>query len=98
MNGTVIPILILGKSPTNAHIPTETMSNTIDATGYNCPIPVLKARKAIKSLNAGDEIVVLASDPASAIDIPHFCNTTGNELLEQSEDDGVFRYLIRKAD
>lgn len=72
------------------------MSNTIDATGYNCPIPVLKARKAIKSLNDGDEVTVLASDPASAIDIPHFCNTTGHELLEQTEEDGVFRYVIRK--
>ncbi|MEQ8666267.1 MAG: sulfurtransferase TusA [Rhodospirillales bacterium] len=72
------------------------MSNIIDATGYNCPIPVLKARKAIKSIDAGEEIVVLASDPASAIDIPHFCNTAGHELLEQSEEEGVFRYLIRK--
>lgn len=72
------------------------MSNTIDATGYNCPIPVLKARKAIKGMSSGDELIVLASDPASAIDIPHFCNTTGHELLEQSEDKGVFRYRIRK--
>lgn len=72
------------------------MSTTIDATGYNCPIPVLKARKAIKSLDDGEEIVVLASDPASSIDIPHFCNTTGHELVEQSEENGVFRYRIRK--
>lgn len=72
------------------------MSNVVDATGYNCPIPVLKARKALKGLTAGEEVTVLASDPASAIDIPHFCNTTGNELLEQSESDGVFTYRIRK--
>jgi len=72
------------------------MSNVIDATGYNCPIPVLKARKALKGLAGGEEVTVLASDPASAIDIPHFCNTTGNELLSQSERDGVFTYRIRK--
>lgn len=72
------------------------MSNMVDATGYNCPIPVLKARKAIKSLKDGEELIVLASDPASAIDIPHFCNTTGHDLLAQEENDGVFRYRIRK--
>ena len=73
------------------------MSSTIDATGYNCPIPVLKARKALKSMEPGSEITVLATDPASAIDIPHFCNTTGNELIDQSETDGIYTYRIRKG-
>ena len=73
------------------------MSSTIDATGYNCPIPVLKARKALKSMEPGSGITVLATDPASAIDIPHFCNTTGNELIDQSETDGIYTYRIRKG-
>lgn len=72
------------------------MTETVDATGYSCPIPVLKARKAIRTLDDCAEIIVLASDPASAIDIPHFCNTTGHELIEQSQEGGVFRYRIRK--
>ncbi len=72
------------------------MTKTLDATGFNCPIPVLKTRKALQNMEGGEELRVLATDPASAIDFPHFCNTTGNELLETSVDDGVYSYLIRK--
>ena len=74
------------------------MSTILDTKGFNCPIPVLKARRAIRELAVGDELTVLATDPASMIDFPHFCNTTGHELLDSSEDDGVFTYIIRKAD
>lgn len=73
------------------------MIKTLDASGYNCPIPVLKTRKALQAMEPGEELEVLATDPASAIDMPHFCNTTGNELVEQSLADGVYRYLIRKS-
>lgn len=73
------------------------MSDTLDARGYNCPIPVLKTRKALQGMEPGDSITVLATDPASFIDIPHFCNTTGHDLVEQSETDGVFTYVIRKT-
>lgn len=73
------------------------MSTILDTKGFNCPIPVLKARRAMRTLEAGDELTLLATDPASMIDVPHFCNTTGHELLESSEDDGVFTYRIRKA-
>ncbi len=74
------------------------MSNILDTKGFNCPIPVLKARRALKDLAAGDQLTVLATDPASMIDFPHFCNTTGHELVDSSEDDGLFTYIIRKAD
>lgn len=70
---------------------------TLDATGYNCPIPVLKTRKALKDMTPGEQITVLATDPASAIDMPHFCNTTGHELVESDMDDGTYRYVIRKS-
>ena len=70
---------------------------TLDATGYNCPIPVLKTRKALKDMATGEQITVLATDPASSIDIPHFCNTTGHELVESTLDNGTYRYVIKKA-
>lgn len=73
------------------------MSTILDTKGFNCPIPVLKARRAMRSLEAGDELTLLATDPASMIDVPHFCNTTGHELIDSSEEDGVFTYQIRKA-
>ena len=73
------------------------MSQTLDARGYNCPIPVLKARKALQGMDVGDIVTVLATDPASFIDIPHFCNTTGHELVESTNADGVFTYVIRKT-
>lgn len=73
------------------------MNDTLDARGYNCPIPVLKTRKALQGMTAGEELTVQATDPASFIDIPHFCNTTGNELLDWVEQDGVYTYTIQKA-
>lgn len=73
------------------------MSTILDTKGFNCPIPVLKARRAMRGLEVGDELTLLATDPASMIDVPHFCNTTGHELLDSSEEDGVFSYRIRKA-
>ena len=74
------------------------MSTILDTKGFNCPIPVLKARRAMRGLDIGDELTLLATDPASMIDVPHFCNTTGHELIVSSEEDGVFTYRIRKAD
>ncbi len=74
------------------------MSTILDTKGFNCPIPVLKARRAMRGLDVGDDLTLLATDPASMIDVPHFCNTTGHELIDSSEEDGVFTYRIRKAD
>ena len=74
------------------------MSTILDTKGFNCPIPVLKARRAMRELAAGGELTLQATDPASMIDFPHFCNTTGHELVASSEQDGVFTYVIRKAD
>ena len=70
---------------------------TLDATGLMCPLPVLKARKALKSVEPGECLRVLATDPASTIDFRHFCDVTDNELIECAETDGVFTYLIRKG-
>jgi len=70
---------------------------TLDAKGLNCPLPILKAKKALKSLEGGQVLEVLSTDPGSVADFSAFCRTTGNELVEQSEADGIFTYLIRKA-
>jgi len=69
----------------------------LDAKGLNCPLPILKAKKALKSLESGQVLEVLSTDPGSVADFSAFCRTTGNELLEQNEADGIFTYLIRKT-
>jgi tRNA 2-thiouridine synthesizing protein A len=71
---------------------------TLDTKGMNCPIPILKARKSIKSMAAGETLEVLSTDPGSVRDFEAFCRATGNSLLESSEEGGgVFRYVIEKA-
>lgn len=75
------------------------MESYLDVKGMLCPLPVLKARKALQGMNPGAILTVDSTDPASVIDVPHFCSETGHELVRQSEQDGVYRFLIRrKAD
>jgi tRNA 2-thiouridine synthesizing protein A len=70
---------------------------TLDATGLLCPLPVLKARRALKPLAPGAVLEVLATDPGAVKDFEHFCTTTGCELLEASEQPGgVLRFRMRK--
>ena len=69
----------------------------LDAKGLNCPLPILKAKKALKDLQAGQVLEVLSTDPGSVADFSAFCRTTGNEMVEQSEAGGVYTYLIRKS-
>ena len=69
----------------------------LDAKGLNCPLPILKAKKALKSLESGNTLEVQSTDPGSVADFAAFCRTTGNELVEQNEADGIWTYLIRKA-
>ena len=73
------------------------MTEELDATGLLCPLPVLKARKRLKSLPDGAVLRMLADDPAAIVDVPHFCNEAGHELLEISEVGGVQCYVIRKS-
>jgi len=69
----------------------------LDAQGLNCPLPILKAKKALNSMDGGSTLEVLSTDPGSVADFSAFCRTTGNELVEQSEDGGIYKYLIRKT-
>lgn len=68
---------------------------TLDAKGLNCPLPILKAKKALNNVPSGGTLEVVATDPGSVADFDAFCRTTGNELLETSTDDGVYRFVIK---
>jgi len=70
---------------------------TLDTKGLLCPLPVLKARKVLKTMPEGAVLEVLATDPGAVKDFAAFCRTTGHVLVESSEADGVLRFLIRKS-
>jgi tRNA 2-thiouridine synthesizing protein A len=70
---------------------------SLDATGLKCPLPVLRARKAMKGVAAGGVLEVTATDPGAVADFKSFCEATGDELVEWREDAGVFLFRIRKA-
>jgi tRNA 2-thiouridine synthesizing protein A len=70
---------------------------TLDAKGLNCPLPILRAKKALKTVPDGGTLEILATDPGALPDVEAFCRTTGNELLEHSEEDGVYRFILRKT-
>jgi tRNA 2-thiouridine synthesizing protein A len=71
--------------------------STLDATGLLCPLPVLKARRALKGVPAGGILEVLATDPGATKDFEHFCQTTGCTLLDSGEQPGgVLRFLLQK--
>lgn len=71
--------------------------HNLDTKGMKCPLPVLKARRAMKPLAAGDVLVVEATDPGSVEDFQHFCETTGHKLIDSGEAAGVYTYRIEKA-
>jgi tRNA 2-thiouridine synthesizing protein A len=75
------------------------MSETLlDVQGLSCPLPVLKANKALRGLPPGGRLVVLATDPAAARDFPAYCAETGHALLESAEAAGVWRFVLRKRE
>ena len=74
-----------------------TEASVYDLRGLKCPLPVLKTRRRMVDLKPGDELIVETSDPLAGIDIPHFCNEDGHELLAQERLDGGHRFHIRKG-
>lgn len=68
----------------------------LDATGLLCPLPVLKARKRLQSLQPGEILRVETDDPAAVVDIPHFCGESGHELLNSTSSGETQIFLIRK--
>lgn len=69
----------------------------LDLRGLNCPLPVLKAGKALRSLSSGDILVVEATDPMAAIDIPHFCREQGHRLVAEEKAGPILRFTIAKG-
>ncbi len=70
---------------------------TLDAKGLNCPLPILRAKKALAGLKPGNTLEILATDPGSVKDFQAFCRTTGNELVESTTEGNVFRFILRRA-
>ena len=68
----------------------------LDTIGLLCPLPVLKARKRLISMENGEVLRMLADDPASVIDVPHFCVEAGHVLLSHEVGNGQLSFLIRK--
>ncbi len=74
------------------------MSVTVlDAKGLSCPLPVLRAKKAIQTVPAGGTLQILATDPGAVRDFEAFCRSTGNELVDWREEAGVFTVNIKKV-
>lgn len=70
----------------------------IDARGLLCPLPVLRLRKTLNGLEPGATVTLIATDPAAVIDVPHFCNQSGHELLAARPDPtGATEYDIRRG-
>ena len=73
-----------------------TVTTTLDLKGLSCPLPIVKTAKSMKEIASGEVVEVLATDPGSVADFKAWCTSTRNELVESSEDGGVYRYIIRK--
>ena len=71
--------------------------NELDASGLNCPLPILRAKKALSGMDAGQVLHIIATDPGSVKDFEAFSNQTGNELMESKEEGGKFHFLIKKV-
>ena len=72
-------------------------TQTLDTRGMNCPLPILRTKKALTNLGAGETLAVLSTDPGSVKDMQAFCKQTGNELVSSSANQGEFEFLIRKS-
>ncbi len=70
--------------------------HVLDARGLACPLPVLKAKKAIRAVAPGETLTVRATDPGSVEDFKAFCDVTGHALESHVETDGVFTFVIRR--
>ena len=68
----------------------------LDVKGLNCPLPILRTKKTLAEMQSGQILRVLATDPGSVKDFAAWCRSTGNELIEQSSDGAVYRFVIRR--
>ena len=75
---------------------TTQVDREVDARGLNCPLPILRTKKALNDMVSGQVLRILATDPASVRDFQAFCKQTGNQLLEHGERDGEFYFLLKR--
>ena len=68
----------------------------LDARGLNCPLPILRAKKTLNTMSGGQILKIMATDPGSLKDFEAFAKQTGNELLDSSELDGEFHFMLKK--
>ncbi len=68
----------------------------LDAKGLNCPLPILKAKKALQGVPAGGLLEILATDPGAVADFQAFCRQTKNELVSSTQDGKVYKFVIRR--
>ncbi|MEO0961679.1 MAG: sulfurtransferase TusA family protein [Pseudomonadota bacterium] len=76
---------------------TKAAPGEIDAIGLLCPLPVLKLQKALRALKPGQQVTLLATDPASRIDVPYFCAQSGNTVIETREENETLIYLVERG-
>ena len=69
----------------------------LDARGLNCPLPILRTRKALAGLNPGETLKVIATDPGAVKDIDAFCTQTGHALIASNDEQNTFTFIIRKS-
>ncbi|MBK5970089.1 MULTISPECIES: sulfurtransferase TusA family protein [Thiorhodovibrio] len=69
----------------------------LDASGLNCPLPILRAKKTLAGMESGQVLHVIATDPGSVKDFDAFAKQTGNELMDSQEEGGKFLFLIKKS-
>jgi tRNA 2-thiouridine synthesizing protein A len=75
----------------------QTIATTLDLRGLACPLPIAKTALAIRALQPGELLEAYATDPGSVPDFNAWSKNTGNELVDQTEEEGIFRFLIRKG-
>lgn len=71
--------------------------HVLNAEGLNCPLPIIKAKKMLKSIAAGETLEIRATDPGSVADFAAFCNQTGNELLSSDTEGDVYKFEIKRT-
>jgi tRNA 2-thiouridine synthesizing protein A len=72
-------------------------THILDARALNCPLPILRTKKALSELGTGETLAVISTDPGSLKDMHAFCKQTGHDLVSSSSNQGEFEFLIRKA-
>ena len=83
-------------APTDTNPSGAAKVTTLDARGMKCPMPIVKTAQAMKTVVAGELLEVLATDPGATADFAAWSRSTGNDIVEQTIQDGVYRFVLRR--